>query len=171
MRMPDAIAEIAASLALAVAFAAHAEALNIDHAAALVVDAANDFRREHRLPALERNARLTDTAREFAEYMAKTDRLSHTADGREPAQRVQSHGYDYCMVAENIGYRFDSRGFASVEPLVHGFLDGWKPPPGHRPNLLDREALETGAGVARSPKSGRYYAVQLFGRRATKGHT
>jgi len=160
----------AAALALTFACAAHGESVDTDRAAALVVDVANDFRREHRLPALQANARLGQAAREFAEFMAKTDRLSHTADGREPAQRVRSHGYDYCMVAENIAYRFDSRGFAGAEPLVRGFVDGWKASPGHRQNLLDREAVETGAGVAHSAQSGRYYAVQLFGRRATRGH-
>src|SRR5262245_9437035 len=34
----------------------------------------------------------------------------------------------------------------------------------HRDTLLDPDVTETGVGVARNEKTGRYYAVQLFGR-------
>jgi uncharacterized protein YkwD len=42
-------------------------------------------------------------------------------------------------------------------------VEGWKRSPGHRRNLLAREATQTGVAVARSDQ-GYYYAVQLFGR-------
>ena len=136
--------------------------------AELVVDEANAFRREHRLGALETDARLARTARDFAEFMARTDKFAHEADGSQPADRARRHGYDYCMVAENIGYQYRSHGFASIHELAHGFLDGWRKSPGHRKNLLDREPTETGVGIAKSAKTGRYYAVQLFGHPASK---
>jgi hypothetical protein len=81
---------------------------------------------------------------------------------------VKSHGYDYCMVAENIGYQYRSDGFKSVNQLSAGFVTGWEKSPEHRKNLLDRDAVETGVGLARSAKTGRHYAVQLFGRPASK---
>jgi uncharacterized protein YkwD len=148
--------------------AANAASIDPERAADRVIDEANAFRREHRLPTLETNANLGRTARDFAEYMAKTDRFGHEADGAQPADRAKRHGYDYCMVAENIGYQYRSHGFASIAELAGGFVTGWKNSPEHRRNLLDREAIDTGVGLARSPATGRYYAVQLFGRPASK---
>ena len=51
------------------------------------------------------DARLTEAARYFAGYLAKTDQFSHDADGSVPAARAQKHGYDYCIVSENLAYR------------------------------------------------------------------
>jgi hypothetical protein len=48
--------------------------------------------------------------------------------------------------------------------LAQSFITGWKNSPEHRRNLLDPDVLEIGVGVARSEKTGRYYAVQDFGR-------
>ena len=133
----------------------------------LVVQETNAFRRENRLTAVETDAKLTRTAQDFAEFMARTGKFGHGADGAEPAQRARRHGYDYCMVAENLGYQYRSNGFRSAGELSGGFVKGWRESPGHRKNLLDRDATETGVAIARSPKSGRYYAVQLFGRPAS----
>jgi len=129
----------------------------------LVVDQTNQFRRAEGRNATVPNAQLTASAREFAEFMARTDRYGHEADGREPAQRAKAHGYDYCMVAENIAYEYSSAGFSTQE-LAQGLVDGWKQSPGHRRNMLDSGATETGVAIAQSPRSERYYAVQLFGR-------
>ena len=137
-------------------------------AAQVIVGDANKFRVNQGLAALSTDTRLMRAAQEFAEYMARTDRLSHEADGREPAERAKRQGYDYCMVAENIGYQYRSDGFRSAAQLSAGFVKGWANSPEHRKNLLDREALETGVGVARNARTGRHYAVQLFGVPASK---
>lgn len=36
--------------------------------------------------------------------MAKTGKYGHAADGRKPAERAAAHGYEYCIVRENIAY-------------------------------------------------------------------
>ena len=128
-----------------------------------IVTATADFRKTEGRPAVTVSPRLTAAARAFAGYMATTDRYGHTADGRQPADRATAKGYDYCLVLENIAYAFDSRGFADGA-LADGFVVGWKESPGHRRNMLDPDATETGVGVARSSATGHYYAVQLFGR-------
>ncbi len=109
------------------------------------------------------NEKLTKTAREFADYLARTDRFSHTADGRSPGQRVSASGYEWCIVAENIAWEYDSAGF-TTRGLGQALLTGWKNSPEHRRNMLDSDVTEIGVGVARSEKTGRYYAVQDFGR-------
>jgi hypothetical protein len=129
----------------------------------IVRDRTNDFRREQGLAALATHARLQAAARYFAEYMARTDRYGHEADGKEPSERARRHGYDYCFVAENISYQYSSEDFTTSD-LARRYVEGWKGSPGHRRNMLAPIATDTGVAVRRSAKSGRYYAVQMFGR-------
>lgn len=108
-----------------------------------------------------------EAARYFAEYMARTGQFSHDADGMVPATRAQKHGYDYCIVSENIANRYSSGG-ATTRDLAQGFVEGWKKSSGHRKNMLDPDVTETGAAVARGVKPGDYYAVQMFGRPSSR---
>jgi uncharacterized protein YkwD len=129
----------------------------------LVVEATNEFRREEGVGAVKPNPALAKAAQDFADYMARTDRYGHNADGRDPADRARSHGYDYCLVAENIAYLYRSAGLRTAE-LAGGIVEGWKHSPEHRKNMLEAAATDTAVAVARSDRSGRYYAVQMFGR-------
>jgi uncharacterized protein YkwD len=138
-----------------------------DEVTRLVVEQTNAFRRAQGAKPTTPNATLAATAREFADYMARTDRYGHEADGRQPSQRAAAHGYSYCLVSENIAWQYSSIGFRSAE-LATQFVDGWKRSPGHRQNMLEPDATETAVALAQSPRSGRWYAVQMFGRRQTE---
>ena len=129
----------------------------------LVVGLANEFRQEEGRKEVAVNARLTETARYLANYMAESAQFGHGADGSDPAARARQHGYNYCIVSENIAYRYSSTGFTTRE-LAQGLVDGWKRSPGHRRNMLDADVTETGVAVVRAWQSGYYYAVQMFGR-------
>ena len=109
------------------------------------------------------NPALAAAAGSFAEFMARTDRYGHDADGSNPSSRATGAGYDACIVAENIAYQALSTRFSTGE-LVQALLDGWMDSPGHRANLLAPEITELGVAIARSERSGKYYGVQLFGR-------
>jgi uncharacterized protein YkwD len=148
----------------AVALAQRADLARVEK---LVRERTDDFRREHGLAGLETDARLEAAARYFAEYMARSDRYGHEADGKEPADRARRHGYDYCMVAENISYQYSSEDFGTAE-LARRYVEGWKGSPGHRKNMLAPAATDTAVAVRRGEKSGRYYAVQMFGRPRSK---
>lgn len=129
----------------------------------LIFSLANDFRAENGRGRLRENEYLTQAADYFAHYLAQTDQFSHTADGKEPWDRAAEHGYQYCIILENIAWEFNSEGF-TARGLAAGFMDGWKQSPGHRRNLLDKDVSDTGVGVAHSSETGRFYAVQMFGR-------
>lgn len=129
----------------------------------LILRETNELRKEHGLPALAHHEKLQGAAADFARYIAQTGQLKHDAGGTTPADRARRHGYKWCYVAENLAYRYDTRGFAT-DDLVRKFMNGWRESAGHRRNLLAREATEIGIAVARSEKTGYYYAVQLFGR-------
>lgn len=135
--------------------------------AALIVRTTNAFRKEQGRAAVQVNAKLTETARDFAQYMAKTSRYGHHADGHSPSQRARAHGYDFCIIAENIAYQYSSAGFGTEE-LGKGFFEGWKHSPPHRKNMLDPDVIETGVAVAQSAETGYWFAVQMFGRPKAK---
>jgi uncharacterized protein YkwD len=134
---------------------------------ALIVTGTNAFRKEKGQRQLKENAELGQAAQYFADFMARSDKYSHTADGQEPWERAAKYKYDYCIVAENIAYQFNSAGFSTRE-LADGFVQGWIKSPPHRKNMLDADIYDIGVGVTHSAKSDKYYSVQLFGRPKSK---
>ncbi|MAT15072.1 MAG: serine protease [Planctomyces sp.] len=138
---------------------------NVDasQVAKLIIERTNDFREKKELEPVEPNQELNKTAQYFADYMARTDRYGHGADDQRPSERAKNHGYEYCIVSENIGYQYNSTGF-DTKPLGRKFVQGWKNSPEHRKNMLNSAVTETGVAVAKSEKTGHWYAVQMFGR-------
>jgi uncharacterized protein YkwD len=129
----------------------------------LILEGTNRFRTQEGRGEVKREPQLEATARDFAEFLARTDKFDHEADGSQPADRAKKHDYDPCIVAENIAYEYSSTGFETGD-LARRFIESWKKSPGHRKNMLDPDVTEAGMAVAQSEKSGKYYAVQVFGR-------
>jgi hypothetical protein len=136
---------------------------DFEQVAAVIVAETNAFREEQGLKPVEANDELLDAAGYFADYMARTDKYSHTADGKAPSERAVEHGYDYCLVSENIAYVYSSAGFSSEE-LAEKMVEGWKESPEHRKNMLEPAVTEVGVALAHSGRSGNFYGVQMFGR-------
>jgi uncharacterized protein YkwD len=132
-----------------------------------VLKLTNQFRDQQGRRPLKANDKLSKAAHYFADYLARTDKFSHTADGKQPSEHATQFGYAWCVVAENIGWEYNSAGFGTQE-LAHGLMEGWKHSPEHRRNLLDPDVTEIGVAAARSKTTGRYYAVQDFGRPKSK---
>jgi uncharacterized protein YkwD len=143
---------------------------DLSQTADLIVQYTNGFRKEEGHPKVEVNAKLSGTARYFAAYMAKSNRFGHTADGNRPPDRAKAHGYEYCIIAENIAYEYSSAGF-TTDGLARQLFEGWKHSPHHRKNMLDPDVTETGGAVAQNEDTGYYYAVQMFGRPKSKAIT
>lgn len=129
-----------------------------------IVELTNAFRKASTLQEVKANQALTAAARVFAAYLAKTGKFAHEADGRKPEDRAQAQGYRYCLVAENLAWNLNSRGFESAQ-LAREVVEGWKASPGHRENLLLGDATEIGVAVVRVPdRNPKFLSVQLFGR-------
>jgi uncharacterized protein YkwD len=128
-----------------------------------IITQSQAFRQQQHVGAVEVDPQLMETAQYFAQYMAKTNQYGHQADGQRPSQRAKAHGYDYCIVSENIGYVFSSQPLTD-EALAQEFVDGWKRSPEHRQNMLAPDVTQIGAAVAQSADSGYSFAVQMFGR-------
>ncbi len=136
---------------------------DLDEVTRLIMEGTNRFRKQEGRGELKSRQQLVATARDFADFLARTDKFSHDADGNEPIERAKKHDYAPCIIAENIAYEYSSAGFAT-EDLARRFIEGWKKSPGHRENMLDPDVLEAGMAVAQSKESSKYYAVQVFGR-------
>jgi Cysteine-rich secretory protein family len=129
-----------------------------------IVEMTNAFRKDNKLAALRPNAALAAAARAFADYLGKSGKFAHEADGRQPAQRAEAQGYRYCTVAENLALNLDSRGFETKD-LARKAVEGWKASPGHRANMLRPHVTEIGVAVVRAPdRDPKFISVQLFGR-------
>lgn len=128
-----------------------------------IIGRTNAFRKQENHRPVEANPQLSEAAAYFADYMARTSQYGHEADGGRPASRANRYGYDHCIISENIAYQYNSARF-TPEELASSLVEGWKRSPGHRRNMLDPDVSDTGVAVARSVKTGYYYAVQMFGR-------
>jgi hypothetical protein len=128
-----------------------------------IVEMTNAFRASESRSALRRNALLDRIAQSYADYLARTGKFSHTADGRKPAERADRAGYKYCQFAENLALNRDSRGFETRQ-LADAAVTGWKNSPGHRRNMLTQYATEIGVGIAKAADKQQYLSVQVFGR-------
>ena len=158
-----AVALLAATGPAALAAQERGSRADVAAAAAAVADRTNDFRVAQGAGRLAVNGALADAAQRFAEFMAGSEQYGHEADGRKPPERAHAAGYEFCVVAENIAYQFSSIGFGTDE-LAARLVAGWEQSPGHRRNMLLPQVVDIGVGIARSPGSRRYYAVQMFGR-------
>jgi len=117
----------------------------------------NKERRRHGLQPLVLNPRLELAAKLHAQNMARFRKMAHDLpESPLPtlSHRAQHVAYYFATIAENIAL-----GYPDAETVV----TGWMKSPGHRQNILSREIVEIGTGVADSP-SGRLYFCQVFGR-------
>src|SRR5690606_22443535 len=82
------------------------------------------YRGRQRLGDLKPNDALSEAARAYAVFLAKSGQFSHTADGRGAGERIASTGYAWCQVGENLAMHADSRGFLS-RTLAEKAVEGW----------------------------------------------
>ena len=131
---------------------------------AAIIEQTNQFRAEQKLAPVKPNATLARAAKAYAEFLARSGKFAHEADGREPADRAKAAGYRFCIIAENLALNLDSRGF-ETKVLATGAVEGWKNSPPHRAAMLQPHVTEIGVGIAKAPTGDpKFLSVQLFGR-------
>jgi uncharacterized protein YkwD len=139
-----------------------------------VLVATNERRVEHGLAPLRQHPRLIRMAARHARRMAEHDFYSHEdpIESTGPEERAAASGIANPMVAENIHdyralrsdggavYPLSGRGRFSVEPdgaaipahtywsFAEAIVDEWMASPGHRANILSRDARQLGVGVS-----------------------
>lgn len=126
-----------------------------------ILEQVNQFRKAEDLRPVKMNDTLHQAAAKFAEFMARTGKYGHRADGRTPAERATAAGYDYCIILENIAYR---SGRLDAVDLGKQFFEGWQDSPEHRRNMLHPDVTQMGLGLAKTDDGETVFAVQMFGR-------
>jgi uncharacterized protein YkwD len=101
---------------------------------------ANEIRRQHGLPELAPDPRLSAVAQAHAEDMRTRHFFEHdTPEGVTPFQRMEKAGVRFQAAAENIAMGVDDPREA---------FDLWLKSPGHRRNLLNKTYRHQGIGFA-----------------------
>ncbi len=144
----------------------------------------DQYRAENALPALIRDPVIDQIALSHSEWMARANMLSHKDSlGKGATERAIEAGYEYRVdygsyytygLSENIfqanthsSYTvlngvIISRDYFSNESLARHIVDGWVDSPGHRANILNKNAKRTGIGVAIPRVPGKVWATQNF---------
>lgn len=122
--------------------------------------AETNFQREANgnLPALIENQKLDEAASAKANDMFLNQYFEHVSLlGVDPGKLVQSYGYDYIIVGENLILG----NFASEKEVVQKWMDS----PGHRANILNNRYTEIGVAVIKGTYKGEtvWISVQEFG--------
>ena len=122
---------------------------------AIVVET-NRLRAENGLGPLAHESRIREIARTHSVNMALQDRMEHVLNGKDPTDRAISGDYrcrkyhddgSYSYgLSENVGVISDDVSM-SLDEKAREFVQMWYDSPGHRTNMLDREAVKIGVGA------------------------
>ena len=110
------------------------------------------------LPALKENTKLDEAASAKANDMFLNQYFEHVSlSGVDPGKLVQSFGYDYIIVGENLILG----NFSSEKEVVQDWMNS----PGHRANILNNRYAEIGVAVIKGTYKGEtvWIGVQEFG--------
>jgi uncharacterized protein YkwD len=131
---------------------------DLDEVRAKALARVNEARRAAGRPPVVPNPRLDAAAQRYAEVMLHDGFYGHvTRRGGSPRSRAEAAGYrPFSFLGENI-----AQGLFGPEEVV----ERWLASPGHRRNILEKRASDTGLGVAfgDTPDGFRVLWVQLFG--------
>jgi uncharacterized protein YkwD len=101
------------------------------------------YRSNNGLGGVSIDPELMKLAEAQARAMASRDKLDHNVV-RDFRDRLRSHGYRARSAAENIG--------AGYHTLAEAF-SGWRGSPGHRANMLLKDATRMGIAAVPAPRS------------------
>lgn len=134
------------------------------NARSAIVDQTNSYRQQKGLAPLSENAGANQVAQSYANYLARTNKTGHRADGRSPPQRLRTAGVKFCKFrGENWHLSWTRPVRASSEVAVAKAMRFWKKSPGHERALRSRSS-EIGVGIAGWKHGNQWYyqAVQMF---------
>ena len=115
-----------------------------------MIELVNKDRTNAKLPALLPDSFLSKVARLHSQDMAKNNFFAHINLNGEDATARYNRAGGSGGVSENIAYH----------PFVAGAEQGLMESPGHRANILDKNATHIGIGIYYYDK--KYYITQLF---------
>ncbi|MEP6849562.1 MAG: CAP domain-containing protein [Acidobacteriota bacterium] len=120
-------------------------------------DLINQQREKHGLQSLNWSDDAARLARLHSRNMAEKNFFSHRGlDGSMVNDRAEQIGiFDWRAIGENIAF---NRGYDQPIDIA---VEKWLESPSHRENLLNKQWIETGVGIAVA-RDGSYYFTQVF---------
>ena len=165
MLLPRVTALAASLFVLGVAGAANAQQFEVPASAkAAIIDQTNAYRQSKDLAPLSENETASRAAQAYANYLARTARGGHGADGRNPVQRLRAGGVKFCKFrGENWHMSWTRPARATSDAAMNAAMRFWKKSPGHERALRSR-SNEIGVGVAgyRHGNQWWYQEIQVF---------
>lgn len=139
-----------------------ARADELDRIRAQALSLLNQSRKEHNLPPLTLEAKLTQAAQGHAGDMLQRNYFAHASpEGKTAGDRYrQVGGSRWRVTAENIA-KFTHKPAPVTDVFLKLLQDSWMNSPGHRKNILLQGITEFGFGLA-VDAGGNLYAVQNF---------
>jgi uncharacterized protein YkwD len=133
-------------------------------AKAAIIAETNAYRQTKGLAPLRENASASEEAQGYANYLARTARQGHSADGRSPFQRLRASSTKFCKFrGENWHESWTRPSPVSSEAAAAAAMRFWKHSPGHE-RALRSASTEIGVGVAgwRHGNQWYYQEIQVF---------
>jgi uncharacterized protein YkwD len=165
MLLPRVTALAASLFVLGVAGAANAQQFEVPASAkAAIIDQTNAYRQSKDLAPLSENETASRAAQAYANYLARTARGGHGADGRNPVQRLRAGGVKFCKFrGENWHMSWTRPARATSDAAMNAAMRFWKKSPGHE-RVLRSRSNEIGVGVAgyRHGNQWWYQEIQVF---------
>jgi uncharacterized protein YkwD len=129
-----------------------------------IVDQTNAYRQAKGLGPLTLSEDASSVAQAYANYLARTAKGGHRADGRDPVQRLRAGGVKFCKFrGENWHESWTRPARASPDAAMNAAMRFWKRSPGHERALRSR-STEIGVGVAGWKHGNQWYyqEIQVF---------
>jgi len=133
-------------------------------ARAAIIEQTNAYRQAKGLAPLRENPSASEEAQSYADYLARTARQGHSADGRSPFERLRASGTKFCKFrGENWHESWTRPSPASPAAAVAAAMTFWKHSPGHE-RALRSASTDIGVGVAgwRHGNQWYYQEIQVF---------
>lgn len=128
----------------------------IDSMEEKLLELTNAERKKEALPPLKPSMTLFKLARDHSQNMAKQGKLDHELDEKSPFDRMRDAGYRFGNAGENIAYGTENL-------MLSDIIKMWMDSEGHRANILHKDYVEIGLGIARNDQ-GEIYYTQVFAR-------
>lgn len=129
-----------------------------------IIDATNAYRKTKGLPPLRESESASRAAEAYARYLAAANKTGHSADGRDPVQRLRAARVSFCKFrGENWHESWTRRDKASPGTAMASAMRFWKKSPGHE-RALRSASTNIGVGVAGWKHGDQWYyqEIQIF---------
>ncbi len=151
--------------------------INFELLRTLIEEEVNKIRVENGVSPLVRDEHLTEAAQDQAEFMKRVRKIQHEQPAKSkatPLKRAHLYKSTSAIVGENChGVYFNTKTkiygekqriyLKTYRQIAYAFAQGWKNSKNHFQNIIDKNFIVEGVGIAYDEKEKLFYAAQVFG--------